>query len=166
MNELSVNMEDDEEKPTHKRKDTGFIGNSQPMYNINVRRSSVGICKLDDIIELYRKEISYEKLTSCFDDVKRLIEKQAIMIDNVFDVIKLVMEFVEESPLFDTGIERKQYVIATLKLVCLEQEVLSGEVSKNLNRLINTNMLNDVIELLIYTSKGHLRINRKKRWFC
>jgi hypothetical protein len=166
MNELSVNMEDDDEKPTHKRKDSGSTGNLQPMYNIDVRRSSVGICKLDDIIELYRKEISYEKLSSCFDDIKHHIERQAVMIDSVFDVIRLTMEFVEESSLFDTGIERKQYVIAVLKLICLEQEVLSGDVSKNLKRLINTNMLSDVIELLIYTSKGYLRINRKKRWFC
>jgi len=168
MNDISVDNEDEnmDEKRKHRRKDTRFIGISQPMVDIEVRRSSVGICKLDDVLELYRKEISYEKLTSSFDEVKKCMEKQSIMIDNVFDVVRITMEHVEQSNIFDTGIERKQYVIAILKLISLEKKMVSNDISRNLIRLINTNMLNDLIELLIYASKGYLNINKRKRWFC
>ena len=126
------------------------------------KRNSIGICRLDDVLELYRKEMSCEKMLSCYNDIKRQVQQQMITIDNVFDIIKIVMEYVEQSSKFDTGIERKQYAIAIFKLMSLDGEPLSKEVRQNLSQLINTNMIDDVIELLIQVSRGELQINKRK----
>lgn len=126
------------------------------------RSMSIGICKFTDLVEFYKSDIESRKLDIFMNVIQTYLQRNHIIIDNVFDVIKIVMETAEELQIFHTGMERKKYVLTALHMLTVDKN-LSESISKNLIRLNNTNMINDIIELLVGASKGYLGINKSKK---
>ena len=116
------------------------------------RRSSIGICNVEDVIQLYKNEFSYIKLTSFFNQ----IHSPASVSVNVFELVRTVIEQARRSNLFVNHLEQKQYIIACLKLIVLD-ETFAYDIQHNLKHLINTEMILDLINILykneIYSTK-------------
>ncbi len=107
------------------------------------RRNSIGICNVEDVIQLYKNDFSYTKLSAFFNQ----IHSHTLSSINVFELVRTVIDQARTSNLFVNQLEQKQYIIASLKLIVLD-ESFAYDIQHNLKHLINTEMILDLINIL------------------